>query len=750
MDGLIMKMLNMSISASWLILAVVIVRYILRKSPKWIRLVLWGIVAFRLICPLSLESKFSLVPSATTFGLYADTPTVKSGISVVDGTLNPMIHNTVTAHGVSNTQSAYIGFSIAGIIWLIGVVFMLCYAAASVFRLKSKLHEAVNLFDNVWICDKLQSPFVYGLIKPWIYLSSSMDQSQMKYVIAHERAHIKGKDPLWKLVGYVLLSVYWFNPFVWAAYVLFCRDVELACDERTIHQYGIEERKAYSRALLSCSMRRTVIITYPLAFGEIGVKERVKTVLNYKKPAIWIIAAALTVCVVMAICFLTNPVSAQSEATEAFSSSTNTNESGMGSNDIESYINEYEPFGVMFDNGILKYNGKRVRYFLDGYEWNDGQGAISTSSRYQYYDDDGIVDIHTVRDDVKNSDGSTTLFGSIVDIVPYSQEEFDSREYDSNDSMEAITDEGGEHPDRMEDISIERNAQNESPISKTENDEISVAMGNGGSGGATIAEMMKQYERFGITYEAIDGGKGNIYYNGSLIESFCDEKPDDSVLVIHSTNQGKGKAFTVYDNNVITGIELREENPMVNIPDAYAKLVAYKMDGYSQMSISEFNSSLLPELGELLEANAQVNVSPNDENYDFINVTLRASLSELYAEQMNEDAFFSGYVKNGRLSTPLNESEKAIFETEGPIYDFLFMATYYLEYEIISPDTVTIAERDNVLRSFGVDLQTYVDSLSEAELSGITEKELTDRALTILQENTPEGMTVSCEIQIDR
>ena len=226
-------------------------------------------------------------------------------------------------------------------------------------------------------------------------------------------------------------------------------------------------------------------------------------------------------------------------------------------------------------------------------------------------------------------------------------------------------------------------------------------MGNGGSGGSTITDIMKQYEQ-------------------------------------------------LYDNNVITGIEFREENPTANTLDAYAKLVAYKTDGYSKLSVSEFNSSLLPKLGELLEANAQVNVSPDDENYDFINVTLRASLSELYAEQMNEDAFFFGYVKKERLSAPLNETEKNVFEAEGPTYDFLFMASYYLEYEIISPDKVTVAERDHALCFLGEELQTYVDSLSEAELSGITRKELTDRALSILRKNIPEGMTVSCEIQIDQ
>lgn len=209
-------------------------------------------------------------------------------------------------------------------------------------------------------------------------------------------------------------------------------------------------------------------------------------------------------------------------------------------------------------------------------------------------------------------------------------------------------------------------------------------------------------------------------------------------------------SVTDYCEDPTTG-DSSEENPTVNTSDAYAKLVAYKTEGYSQQSVSEFNSSLLSELGELLEAIAEVNVSPDDENYDFIIVTLQASLSELYAEQMNEDAFFFGYVKNGRLSTPLNGTEEAIFEASGSIYDFLFIATYYLEYEIISPDTVTIAERDHVLSSLGEELQAYVDSLGESELSGTTiEKDLTDRALTILQDIVPEGMTVSCEIQIDK
>ena len=193
------------------------------------------------------------------------------------------------------------------ILWLAGVILFAGYAVYSYVRVRRQVAEAMWLRENLWICDEVKSPFILGLHKPKIYLSSSMDEAQYPYVIAHEQAHLKRGDQWWKPLGFLILAIHWFNPFVWAAYILFCSDLELACDESAVKKLNPQERKDYSYALLSCSMQRRLVTVCPLAFGEVGVKKRVKEILNYKKPTFWVVLAAVAVCVIVAVCFLTNP-----------------------------------------------------------------------------------------------------------------------------------------------------------------------------------------------------------------------------------------------------------------------------------------------------------------------------------------------------------------------------------------------------------------------------------------------------------
>lgn len=310
MDAVFLKILNMSITASWIALAVIAVRLLLKKAPKWITVLMWGLVGIRLICPFSLESIFSLIPSAETVPgdiLYTNTPTIHSGVEAINSVVNPIILDSLAhAVGASVNPIQIIAFA-ASAIWIVGIVAMSIYTVVSYIRIQRKVKEAVPYQDNIRLCDHVDTPFILGVIRPKIYLPSAMSEQDMKYVIAHENTHLKRHDHWWKPLGFLLLTVYWFNPILWAAYVLLCRDIELACDEKVIQDMGAENKKPYSIALINCSVPRRMIAACPLAFGEVGVKERVKSVLNYRKPAFWIIAAAMIAGIVLAVCFLTNP-----------------------------------------------------------------------------------------------------------------------------------------------------------------------------------------------------------------------------------------------------------------------------------------------------------------------------------------------------------------------------------------------------------------------------------------------------------
>ena len=310
MSELFLKIINMSISASWLILAVLILRLVLKKAPKWVNVLLWGIVAVRLICPFSFESALSLIPSAETFPekiISGPSFDVQTGITPIDNRINDYLGDryfegvTVPANNGNNIMT------ILTIVWTIGILLLVAYTVISYWRLHREIDTAVRYKDNIFQSENVSSPFVLGIIKPRIYLPFSMNDQDLEHVVAHEQAHICHKDHWWKPLGFLLLTVHWFNPLMWLAYVLLCRDIELACDEKVIKELSNEERADYTQALVACSVNRRMIAACPLAFGEVGVKERVKSVMNYKKPAFWIIVLAVITCVVVAVCFLTNP-----------------------------------------------------------------------------------------------------------------------------------------------------------------------------------------------------------------------------------------------------------------------------------------------------------------------------------------------------------------------------------------------------------------------------------------------------------
>ncbi|MBQ9132909.1 MAG: peptidase M56, partial [Clostridia bacterium] len=282
MTDLFIKILNMSISASWLVLAVLLLRLLLKKAPKWLHVVLWGIVGLRLLCPFSIESALSLIPSAETVSpaiMLDATPTIHSGVASIDRVVNPVITESFASAELASANPLQIWIPVYSVLWLVGIAAMLLYTAVSYLRLCRRVRTAVRLRDNIYQSENAASPFVLGMVRPKIYLPFGISEQNTAHVIAHEEAHLARRDHLIKPIGFLLLTVYWFNPVLWVAYILLCRDIELACDERVIAQLGTEARADYSEALLACSVSRRMISACPLAFGEVGVKARVKNVL---------------------------------------------------------------------------------------------------------------------------------------------------------------------------------------------------------------------------------------------------------------------------------------------------------------------------------------------------------------------------------------------------------------------------------------------------------------------------------------
>ena len=491
MTDVFYKILQMSISASWLILAIVVLRIFLKKVPRKIICFLWALVAIRLVCPFAIESRFSLIPD--TQGIFADyenqlenagTDNVNAGLQDMSGAVGGALDNEGAAGGnadmasgklnneidnaagnitagntaggnitcgsvsdggiaagniadknnmsgnipnissgndmqggtadrvnngglndisggnfkgnldnadnnlsgaaTSDNQKAAAGNpgytailagKLGGIslgrfafIWTAGCVILLLYAVCSYILLKRKTGAAFNNGENIYICDDIDTPFILGIFSPKIYIPSLLTEEERGYVIAHEKAHLKRLDCVWKPLGFILLAVYWFNPLSWVAYILLCRDIELACDERVIADKDIEYKKQYAMTLLNCSSPKKMVSACPLAFGEVSVKTRIKTVLNYKKPAFWLVLAAVAACVVVMVCFMTNPKSSAPD-----------NESAADENIDESSSAEPDSEKLVAEGGseVINNNGWSVWFeAMPGYSFSYSEEGI--------------------------------------------------------------------------------------------------------------------------------------------------------------------------------------------------------------------------------------------------------------------------------------------------------------------------------------------------------------------------------------
>ena len=310
MTDIFLGFLNRSLAAGILILAVVLVRLVFKKAPRWLLCALWALAAVRLVCPVSIESVLSLIPSAEPVQpeiIVSAQPAITSGIPAVDAIVNPPLAAAFTPSPAQSANPLQIWTFLAACVWLAGIAALLLYAAVSALRLRLRVRTAVRLEGKVYQAEVGSSPCILGVMRPRIYLPFGLEAGAQAMVLAHERAHLRRGDQLWKPLGYLILAAYWFNPLCWLAYILFCRDIEAACDEKVVRELGEGCKAAYSRALLACSVPRKLITACPLAFGETGVKSRIKSVLNYKKPAFWLVLAAVLVSAAVAVCFLTDP-----------------------------------------------------------------------------------------------------------------------------------------------------------------------------------------------------------------------------------------------------------------------------------------------------------------------------------------------------------------------------------------------------------------------------------------------------------
>ena len=310
MEKLFLTVINMSLTASIILLVAMLIRVFLKKVPRWISCVLWGMVAFRLVCPFSLESVFSLMPSAEPVPqeiMVMEEPKFTTGIQAVNQAINPILTEHFAPNPVETVNPMQVVVFIASKVWLLGVLILISYAVISYLLLYKKVQESISFEGKVKICDYIETPFILGIMKPYIYVPSGLSEEQFAHVIAHEKAHLKRLDHFWKPFGFLLLTIHWFNPLVWVVYAMLCKDIEIACDEKVIRDMKKANAVSYAQTLLECSQERRFVLMCPLAFGEVSVKERIKHVLNFKKPAFWVIVIALVSCVVIAVCFLTNP-----------------------------------------------------------------------------------------------------------------------------------------------------------------------------------------------------------------------------------------------------------------------------------------------------------------------------------------------------------------------------------------------------------------------------------------------------------
>ena len=307
MDKIFLQIINMSITSSYVILFVMIIRLFLKKFPKIFSYMLWFAVLFRLISPFSFEGIISLIPSSTVVPqdiAYMPKPEINSGIAAIDNSVNNILP---TATPMASVNPMQIWLAIGEAVWLLGIFLLIVYGVFTIVKLYKKLRSAVLITDNIYETDKFKTPFVFGIIRPKIYLPVNLSETERTYITLHEQTHIKRFDHVIKLISFLITCIHWFNPLAWIAFFLMGEDMELSCDESVIKKLGNDIKKEYSSSLLSLSTGRKITGFCPIAFGENNTKGRIKNVLKYKTPKFWVIAVAIVIIVLLAAGLLSNP-----------------------------------------------------------------------------------------------------------------------------------------------------------------------------------------------------------------------------------------------------------------------------------------------------------------------------------------------------------------------------------------------------------------------------------------------------------
>lgn len=405
MNQFFLELLNNAVITSILIFAVIIIRACIKKAPRWITCALWGLVAIKLVLPFSIESMLSLIPSSRPIPAdieYQAVPQIESGVTVINNIVNPVLEANFTPSEVVAVNPMQVVVSVSSTVWMIGVAILCLYLMISYVLLRKKVAASKNIFENVYMCDDVSIPFILGIINPGIYLPSGIKQDTMECVLEHEKAHLKRLDHIWKPLGFLILTVYWFHPLCWIAYVLLCKDIEFACDERVTKDRDKAWKATYCQALLDCSVRRRMIAVCPVAFGEVGVKDRVRSVLSYKKPAFWMIAVALMLSIGVAVCFMTSPKSNPAV--------TETNED-VNAGDIQK---KPEDNGTI-DQAAALTARKWAQAFCDG----DGTTIVSMASEevIEQFEAMEVLEFHG--DNVYFSFGSSPMLGWPDEVTPY-------------------------------------------------------------------------------------------------------------------------------------------------------------------------------------------------------------------------------------------------------------------------------------------------------------------------------------------
>ena len=377
MEQLFLHILNNAITVSFLIIAIILVRAVFRKIPKWIVCVLWLLVVVKLIVPINIESIYGLIPNGEPISktiTIDNNSQMNSSFEIIEQPAKPIIQGPTSPIEHERINPVQVGLKLGTIIWLTGIMAMLLYDVVTYMLLKQKVKSSVKLTDveskNIYVCDYITDPFILGIIRPRIYLPSNLSEASKEYVIKHEITHLKRKDNIWKPLGFLGLSIYWFQPLCWIAYILLCRDIEYACDEKASNGENDAWRANYCQALLDCSKQRKMITACPVAFGENGVKGRVKNLLNYKRPAFWIVLISIILCIVLAVCFGTNMKTSDSKESEGTENAGSYSYKFDANTDCQADIGEY-PMEAFTENGyyslqcLSESNNSKMLYYYD-------------------------------------------------------------------------------------------------------------------------------------------------------------------------------------------------------------------------------------------------------------------------------------------------------------------------------------------------------------------------------------------------